>query len=190
MICSFSFTLPVQLWTVIVCMLICLSLSSRLLVSRKHCAYHASPGSRFPSLKPVTDDASLITWDAILKASCLPVQVSRPLSLPPSARDNLYHGLPITVKSALRSRLQTYNTEEEVCPFVQPRGARMFRFLSTSVFHVHVASKRSVKLTDGVPLLQRTVAQIKAEMQKTLRWLLPIAENTIRCADLVSSYSD
>ncbi|TVU07594.1 hypothetical protein EJB05_40958 [Eragrostis curvula] len=65
--------------------------------------------------------------------------VSRPLSLPPSARDNLYHGLPITVKSALRSRLQSFNTEEE-----------------------------------------RTVAQIKAEMQKTLRWLLPIAENTLR----------
>ncbi|TKW23457.1 hypothetical protein SEVIR_4G293100v4 [Setaria viridis] len=65
--------------------------------------------------------------------------VSRPLSLPPSSRDNLYHGLPITVKSALRSRLQSYNTEEE-----------------------------------------RTVAQIKAEMQKTLRWLLPIAENTLR----------
>ncbi|CAD6335369.1 unnamed protein product [Miscanthus lutarioriparius] len=65
--------------------------------------------------------------------------VSRPFSLPHSARDNLYHGLPITVKSALRSRLQTFNTEEE-----------------------------------------RTVAQIKAEMQKTLRWLLPVAENTIR----------
>ncbi|KAK3131283.1 hypothetical protein QOZ80_6BG0504510 [Eleusine coracana subsp. coracana] len=65
--------------------------------------------------------------------------VSRPLSLPPSARDNLYHGLPITVKLALRSRLQSFNTEEE-----------------------------------------RTVAQIKAEMQKTLRWLLPIAENTLR----------
>ncbi|XP_062229848.1 protein PSK SIMULATOR 1-like isoform X2 [Phragmites australis] len=65
--------------------------------------------------------------------------VSRPLSLPPSARDNLYHGLPITVKSALRSRLQSFNTDEE-----------------------------------------RTVAQIKAEMQKTLRWILPIAENTIR----------
>jgi hypothetical protein len=28
--------------------------------------------------------------------------------------------------------------------------------------------------------VQRTVAQIKAEMQKTLRWILPIAENTIR----------
>nr|XP_025881842.1 uncharacterized protein LOC4342075 isoform X3 [Oryza sativa Japonica Group] len=65
--------------------------------------------------------------------------VSRPLSLPPSARDNLYHGLPVTVKSALRSRLQSVNAQEE-----------------------------------------RTVAQIKAEMQKTLRWILPIAENTIR----------
>lgn len=65
--------------------------------------------------------------------------VSRPLSLPPTARDNLYHGLPITVKSALRSRLQSANTEEE-----------------------------------------RSVSQIKAEMQKTLRWILPIAENTTR----------
>lgn len=65
--------------------------------------------------------------------------VSRPLSLPPSARDNLYHGLPITVKSALRSRLQAVSTEEE-----------------------------------------RSVSQIKAEMQKTLRWILPIAENTTR----------
>jgi len=41
--------------------------------------------------------------------------VSRPLSLPPSARDNLYHGLPVTVKAGLRSRLQPVNTEEEVC---------------------------------------------------------------------------
>ncbi|KAG8074602.1 hypothetical protein GUJ93_ZPchr0006g45820 [Zizania palustris] len=65
--------------------------------------------------------------------------VSRPLSLPPSARDNLYHGLPVTVKSALRLRLQSFNNQEE-----------------------------------------RSVAQIKAEMQKTLRWILPIAENTIR----------
>ncbi|XP_044433165.1 protein PSK SIMULATOR 2 isoform X2 [Triticum aestivum] len=63
--------------------------------------------------------------------------VSQPLS--PRARENLYHGLPITVKSALRSRLQSVNTEEE-----------------------------------------RTVSQIKAEMQKTLCWILPIAENTTR----------
>lgn len=44
-------------------------------------------------------------------------------------------------------------------------------------------------LITGVPLLQRTVAQIKAEMQKTLRWLLPVAENTIRWAELVLSYT-
>ncbi|KAF7111681.1 hypothetical protein CFC21_111664 [Triticum aestivum] len=66
--------------------------------------------------------------------------VSRPLSLPPSARDNLYHGLPETVKSALRPRLQSVKTEDE----------------------------------------ERSVSQIKAEMQRTLRWLLPIAENTTR----------
>ncbi|OAY77830.1 uncharacterized protein LOC109727483 [Ananas comosus] len=65
--------------------------------------------------------------------------VCRPLSLPPSTRDNLYHGLPTAVKSTLRSRLQSFDAKEEY-----------------------------------------TVAQIKTEMQKTLRWIVPIAENTIR----------
>lgn len=65
--------------------------------------------------------------------------VSRPLVLPPSTRDTLYHGLPAGVKAALRSRLQAFDAKEEF-----------------------------------------TVAQIKAEMQKTLKWIIPLAENTIR----------
>ncbi|KAJ9165964.1 hypothetical protein P3X46_020774 [Hevea brasiliensis] len=62
---------------------------------------------------------------------------SRPTSLPPNTRDNLYHGLPTSVKTALRSRLQMVDTKEEL-----------------------------------------TVAQVKAEMEKTLQWLVPIATNT------------
>ncbi|KAJ3691244.1 hypothetical protein LUZ61_020408 [Rhynchospora tenuis] len=65
--------------------------------------------------------------------------VCRPLSLPPSARDNLYHALPNAVKSSLRSRLHAMNDQDEY-----------------------------------------TVAKIKSEMQKTLSWIMPIAENTIR----------
>ncbi|KAJ3672419.1 hypothetical protein LUZ60_007140 [Juncus effusus] len=65
--------------------------------------------------------------------------VCRPLSLPPSARDNLYHGLPISVKSSLRSKL-------------------------------HISDDKN----------EYTVAQIKNEMQKTLNWIVPVAENTIR----------
>uniref|UniRef100_A0A1D1YLI5 Elongation factor 4 n=1 Tax=Anthurium amnicola TaxID=1678845 RepID=A0A1D1YLI5_9ARAE len=65
--------------------------------------------------------------------------VSRPMSLPPNTRDTLYHGLPIVVKAALRSRLQSFHVKEEL-----------------------------------------TVAQIKAEMQKTLQWLVPMAENTVK----------
>ncbi|KAJ6840535.1 uncharacterized protein M6B38_310095 [Iris pallida] len=65
--------------------------------------------------------------------------VSRPLSLPPNARDTLYQGLPTGVKTALRYRLQSFDTKEEY-----------------------------------------TVSQIKAEMQRTLRWIVPLAENTIR----------
>ncbi|XP_029124432.1 protein PSK SIMULATOR 1 isoform X1 [Elaeis guineensis] len=65
--------------------------------------------------------------------------VSRPLVLPSSTRDSLYHGLPAGVKGALRSRLQSFDAKEEF-----------------------------------------TVAQIKAEMHKTLKWIVPLAENTIR----------
>ncbi|KAL6848810.1 hypothetical protein ACP4OV_021393 [Aristida adscensionis] len=57
----------------------------------------------------------------------------------PSTRDTLYHGLPPTIKSALRSRIQSFELNEEL-----------------------------------------TVARMKAEMEKTLRWLVPIANNTTK----------
>lgn len=62
---------------------------------------------------------------------------SRPTCLPPNMRDTLYHGLPNSVKTALRSRLQTLNAKEQL-----------------------------------------SVSQIKAEMEKTLQWLVPVATNT------------
>jgi hypothetical protein len=129
MIYPFPFPYCVQLCTVIVFVLISLSLSSRALVKKALCI-PCITRVYISKLKAGIDDASLISRNDILKVPCLPMQISRPLSLPPSARDNLYHGLPITVKSALRSRLQTYNTEEEVCLLVQPCSAQMFHFLS------------------------------------------------------------
>lgn len=63
----------------------------------------------------------------------------RPTSLPPNTRDGLYNGLPISVKTALRSRLQAFDAKEEL-----------------------------------------TVPQIKAEMEKTLQWLVPIAADTTK----------
>ncbi|KAF8377818.1 hypothetical protein HHK36_031203 [Tetracentron sinense] len=63
--------------------------------------------------------------------------IPRPSSLPPNIRDTLYHGLPAGVKTALRSRLQTFQAKEEL-----------------------------------------TVPQIKAEMEKILQWLVPVAANT------------
>ncbi|XP_006654440.1 protein PSK SIMULATOR 1-like [Oryza brachyantha] len=65
--------------------------------------------------------------------------VSRSSSIPPTTRDTLYQGLPQTIKSALRSKLQSFEVKEEL-----------------------------------------TVSQIKAEMEKTLRWLVPIANNTTK----------
>uniref|UniRef100_A0A1D1YL52 Zinc finger protein Pegasus n=1 Tax=Anthurium amnicola TaxID=1678845 RepID=A0A1D1YL52_9ARAE len=65
--------------------------------------------------------------------------VSRSSSIPPNTRDTLYQGLPPSIKSALRSRLQSFQIEEEL-----------------------------------------TVPQIKDEMEKTLRWLVPIANNTTK----------
>ncbi|PPD88543.1 hypothetical protein GOBAR_DD14525 [Gossypium barbadense] len=72
-------------------------------------------------------------WSRILE------EVSRSSSVPPNTRDSLYQGLPPTVKSALWSRLQSFQIKEEL-----------------------------------------TVPQIKAEMEKTLQWLVPIATNTTK----------
>ncbi|XP_043712423.1 protein PSK SIMULATOR 2-like isoform X2 [Telopea speciosissima] len=65
--------------------------------------------------------------------------VCRRSSLPPNARDTLYHALPPGVKAVLRSRLQSFPAKEEL-----------------------------------------TVSQIKDEMEKTLRWLVPVASNTTK----------
>ncbi|KDO83950.1 hypothetical protein CISIN_1g045631mg [Citrus sinensis] len=65
--------------------------------------------------------------------------VSRSSSVPPNTRDALYQGLPPTIKSALRSKLQLFQVKEEL-----------------------------------------TIQQIKAEMEKTLQWLVPIATNTTK----------
>ncbi|KAK4345152.1 hypothetical protein RND71_035328 [Anisodus tanguticus] len=63
---------------------------------------------------------------------------SRSTSLPHNMRDSLYNGLPPTVKTALRSRLQAVTEEEHTLP------------------------------------------QIKAEMGKTLEWLVPVATDTTK----------
>ncbi|KAK3029235.1 hypothetical protein RJ639_037656 [Escallonia herrerae] len=65
--------------------------------------------------------------------------VTRSSSVPPSTRDNLYQGLPPSIKSAFRSKLQSFQSKEEL-----------------------------------------SVPQIKAEMEKTLQWLVPIATNTTK----------
>ncbi|KAI9085590.1 hypothetical protein K1719_032433 [Acacia pycnantha] len=65
--------------------------------------------------------------------------VSRSSSVPSNTRDALYQGLPPNIKSALRSRIQSFQPKEEL-----------------------------------------TVQQIKAEMEKTLQWLVPIATNTTK----------
>ncbi|CAH8254144.1 unnamed protein product [Arabidopsis lyrata] len=65
--------------------------------------------------------------------------VSRSSTMPASTRDALYQGLPPSIKSALRSRIQSFQVKEEL-----------------------------------------TVPQIKAEMEKTLQWLVPVATNTTK----------
>ncbi|KAI4346583.1 hypothetical protein L6164_007467 [Bauhinia variegata] len=65
--------------------------------------------------------------------------VSRSSSVPPNTRDALYQGLPPIIKSALRTKLQSFQVKEEL-----------------------------------------TVPQIKAEMEKILQWLVPIATNTTK----------
>ncbi|XP_068646844.1 protein PSK SIMULATOR 1-like [Aristolochia californica] len=65
--------------------------------------------------------------------------VCRPTSVPPNVRDALYQALPTSVKSAIRSKLQTFQVKEEL-----------------------------------------NASKIKAEMEKTLQWIVPIAQNTTK----------
>lgn len=65
--------------------------------------------------------------------------VTRSSSIPPNTRDALYQGLPPSIKSSLRPKLQSFQPMEDL-----------------------------------------SVHQIKAEMEKTLRWLVPIANNTTK----------
>ncbi|CAO2817664.1 unnamed protein product [Amaranthus hypochondriacus] len=64
---------------------------------------------------------------------------SRPGALPPNIRDTLYRGLPVSVKTAMRSSLRKVRNNDEA-----------------------------------------EVPQIKAEMEKTLQWLAPMASNTLK----------
>ena len=58
-------------------------------------------------------------------------QVARSSSMPPNGKDTLYQSLPPGVKSALRSKLQSFNVKDEVLLFPQRReGRKSFIFSS------------------------------------------------------------
>ncbi|KAL2942777.1 S-adenosylmethionine synthase [Bienertia sinuspersici] len=67
--------------------------------------------------------------------------VARSSSIPANARESLYQSLPPSIKSSLRSKLQSFRIEEEA---------------------------------------QLSLPDIKAEMEKTLEWLVPVASNTVK----------
>ncbi|PSR99584.1 GATA zinc finger domain-containing protein [Actinidia chinensis var. chinensis] len=54
---------------------------------------------------------------------------SRPTSLPPNMRDQLYHGLPNSVKLALRSRCQTETKEELTIPQIKNEMEKTLQWL-------------------------------------------------------------
>ncbi|GFY86248.1 elongation factor G, putative [Actinidia rufa] len=54
---------------------------------------------------------------------------SRPTSLPPNMRDQLYHGLPNNVKLALRSRCQTETKEELTIPQIKNEMEKTLQWL-------------------------------------------------------------
>ncbi|XP_076925492.1 protein PSK SIMULATOR 1-like [Bidens hawaiensis] len=65
--------------------------------------------------------------------------VTRSGFVPQSTRDSLYQGLPPNIKSAMRSKIHSFDPKEEL-----------------------------------------TIPGLKAEMEKTLQWLVPIATNTTK----------
>lgn len=110
------------------------------------------------------------------------VQVSRSGSVPPNTRDALYQGLPPNIKSALRSKLQSFHVKEEVniiskLPYTIAPQDTCVCFSVDFYPGVSILSELHFHLTI---CLQLTIPQIKAEMERTLQWLVPIASNTTK----------
>ena len=101
-------------------------------------------------------------------------------------RDTLYNGLPPSIKTALRSRLPPTDAKEEVCP---PDHTSQYCFLLFLVFIrvwcaglkiVNFSCNHNLDVHNLFVLSQLTVPQIKAEMEKTLQWLVPVAADTTK----------
>lgn len=94
------------------------------------------------------------------------------MPLLPNTRNTLYSGFPINVKMALRSRLLSFNIEEEVC-LNQILLFLLLKFGRCLYIYIY----------DGGNMfffLQLTISLIKAKMEKTLGWISLMAENTIK----------
>lgn len=108
-------------------------------------------------------------------------------------RDTLYNGLPPNIKTALRSRLPSADAKEEVC---NPDHTSQYYSLLVLLLHAWCTLFKSENFTiildlrhNGIVLLQLTVAQIKAEMEKTLHWLVPVAADTTKYVTPMSNES-
>uniref|UniRef100_A0A2P2LF92 DUF3475 domain-containing protein n=1 Tax=Rhizophora mucronata TaxID=61149 RepID=A0A2P2LF92_RHIMU len=60
--------------------------------------------------------------------------VSRSSSMPPNTRDALYQGLPPSIKSALRSKVQSFQVKEEVSLFLLELNKGLIEFLYLFIF--------------------------------------------------------
>ncbi|KAJ6951346.1 hypothetical protein NC653_040681 [Populus alba x Populus x berolinensis] len=100
-------------------------------------------------------------------------QVARSSSMPPNSKDTLYQSLPPGVKSALRSKLQSFNVKDEVLLF-HLKEERV-----QSLLFSHPCGCSSCLLHCDLHV-QLTITEIKDTMEKTLQWLVPMSTNTAK----------
>jgi hypothetical protein len=100
-------------------------------------------------------------------------QVARSSSMPPNGKDTLYQSLPPGVKSALRSKLQSFNVKDEVLLF-HLKEERV-----ESLLFSHPCGCSSCLLHCDL-YVQLTITEIKDTMEKTLQWLVPLSTNTAK----------
>lgn len=102
--------------------------------------------------------------------------------MPPNARDTLYQSLPPSLKSPLKSKLQSFHVQKEV--FSVSLYTQISR-LPLTLFMILSLTNLLVRVFDAFNVIlaypkQLTVTEIQEEMEKTLQWLVPVATNTVK----------
>ena len=105
--------------------------------------------------------------------------------MPPNTRDNLYQGLPPTMKAALRVRLQQSSKKDEVRLKSSLSLQPLYMYMCIVEYEIIIIQLVLLLTHEAVP--QLSMDELKCELYKILDWLVPVASNTTKSVSFLLS---